>query len=96
MEVIAALGAWALSNSPMSRFLYSPNITAELGPLLSHDASIYLPGSAQFDTATDRYEKMSRNPGISIVVEVSNEEDIQATVRLSLRISILTYERVRD
>lgn len=86
MEVIAAIGAWALtafSSLPESFSGFSLNgfltpktdIIAELGPFLSSNASIFLPGSQQFDNATTRWQ-MYQDPNITVVVEVATEGDV--------------------
>lgn len=87
MEVIAAIGAWALtafSSSPESFSGFSllapkADIIAELGPFLSSNASIFLPGSRQFANATTRWQ-MYQDPNITVVVEVATESDVQETV----------------
>ena len=79
--------AWALSlfNSPKfflqtSLGLSNIDVEADLGPRLSTEAAIYLPGSNGFETATDRWIPW-RNPGFDVVVEVATEEDVGETVR---------------
>lgn len=56
-----------------------PNITQELGPLLSPNATIVFPGSAEFLVATDRDNEQDP-PTYSVVVEVATESDVQETV----------------
>jgi hypothetical protein len=58
-----------------------PNITEELGPLLSSNAAIIFPGSAEFLVATDRDNEIDP-PTYAVVVEVATESDVQATVSL--------------
>ncbi|ORY54706.1 uncharacterized protein BCR38DRAFT_403853 [Pseudomassariella vexata] len=58
----------------------SPNITAELGPLLSTNARIYLPGSEAFETATTRWSVLLQ-PAIAVVVMPAVEEDVVQTVK---------------
>ncbi|RDW63408.1 hypothetical protein BP6252_10953 [Coleophoma cylindrospora] len=65
----------------------SPNITAELGPFLSSDATIIFPGSAEFLVATDRDNEQAP-PTYAVVVEVATESDVQATVRYANRHNI--------
>ena len=57
------------------------NITEELGPLLSPNAAIIFPGSAQFLVATDRDNEQDP-PTFAVVVEVATESDVQETVSL--------------
>lgn len=54
----------------------------QLGSFLSPEASIYLPGSALFDTATQRWQEW-RPPNFLAAVEVANAEDVQHTVIIS-------------
>lgn len=58
-----------------------PNITEELGPLLSPNAAIIFPGSAEFLVATDR-DNEQNPPTYAVVVEVATESDVQETVRV--------------
>ncbi|KIM94075.1 hypothetical protein OIDMADRAFT_136488 [Oidiodendron maius Zn] len=57
-----------------------PNITKELGPLLSPGAAIVFPGSPEFLIATDR-DNEEDPPTFSVIVEVATESDVQETVR---------------
>ena len=57
------------------------NITEELGPLLSPNAAIIFPGSAEFLVATDR-DNEQEPPTFAVVVEVATESDVQETVSL--------------
>lgn len=56
-----------------------PNITKELGPLLSPGAAIVFPGSPEFLVATDR-DNEEYPPTFSVIVEVATESDVQETV----------------
>ncbi|KAI1459380.1 hypothetical protein F4805DRAFT_473318 [Annulohypoxylon moriforme] len=59
------------------------NIAADLGPLLSPQASIVLPGEATFANLTSRWREY-RAPNISAVVQAATEADVQKTVRYSV------------
>ena len=61
-----------------------PNITKELGPLLSPGAAIVFPGSPEFLIATDR-DNEEDPPTFSVIVEVATESDVQETVSFCLR-----------
>lgn len=61
-----------------------PNITQELGPLLSPGAVIIFPGSTEFLVATDRDNEQDP-PTYAVVVEVASESDVQETVSFCLR-----------
>ena len=54
-------------------------IITELGPHLSPNASIILPGSPEFANATLRWQEY-KDPNITIVVKVATESDVQQTV----------------
>lgn len=56
-----------------------PNITKELGHLLSSKAAILFPGSAEFLIATDRDNELYP-PNYAVVVEVATENDVQEAV----------------
>jgi hypothetical protein len=76
---------WVAIASPLlvdSSYVY-PNITTELGALLSPGAAIVFPGSAEFLVATDRDNKQSP-PTYAVVVEVATESDVQETASLCL------------
>lgn len=88
MEAIAAIGAWALGVLSFSHPFTGPsfsqiaprtNILAELGPLLSSNASIFLPGSEQFTNATTRWQQYN-DPNVTVVVQVATESDVQEAV----------------
>jgi hypothetical protein len=57
----------------------SLDIETILGPRLSSNASIFLPGSSEFSDATLRWQEWE-SPNITIVVEVATENDVQETV----------------
>lgn len=61
-----------------------PNITQELGPLLSPSAVIIFPGSTEFLVATNRDNEQDP-PTYAVVVEVASESDVQETVSFCLR-----------
>ena len=54
-------------------------LLAGLQPLLSNESSIYLPDSQQYVDATTRWDA-STHPGLSAVVKVASEADVQRTV----------------
>lgn len=56
-----------------------PDISSGLGPLLSADASILLPGSGAFDNKTIRWQEF-QSPTVRAVVVVATEQDVQQTV----------------
>jgi hypothetical protein len=55
-------------------------INSTLGPQLSASAQIYLPGSAGFNTSTERWNSHI-TPTFAVVVKVATEADVQATIR---------------
>lgn len=57
----------------------SINIIPDLGPLLSPQASIVLPGDATFVNLTRRWREYEA-PTVSAVVQVAAEADVQHTV----------------
>ena len=85
MEVIVAFAAWGLraicSQAGMSGGLCPtiPNASADLGPLLSKQAHIYLPGSNEFGEKSTRWQEYNK-PDITTVVEVASENDVVETV----------------
>jgi len=89
MNSVTTLAAWALgiiSSAPILLqgytqhiFTKQPDIVSRLGPQLSPNASILLPGSADFRNATTRWQ-LYREPEIDVVVEVANDQDVQRTV----------------
>jgi hypothetical protein len=87
MSLIASsfIRSVAIAFSLLIRFSCAyPNITRELGPLLSPGAAIVFPGSAQFLVDTDR-DNEEYPPTFSVIVEVATESDVQETVSFSLR-----------
>lgn len=89
MELIITFIAWAFGaisslsvfqTSPLSLFFSKQaTIISELGPQLSPNASILLPGSTEFTDAATRWQQY-RKPDVNVVVQVTNEHDIQRTV----------------
>jgi hypothetical protein len=55
------------------------NIEAELGSLLSPNATIIYRTDFRFGNATERWQEY-KSPSINIVVEVATESDVQETV----------------
>jgi len=94
--VSAGIAAWILSayNNLQMPFL-SPiprdqnthwnNITSQLGPLLSPNASIYFPGSDGFERGAYRWQAWS-SPTIDVVVHVVTESDVEQAVRYANQI----------
>ncbi|PLB51157.1 FAD binding domain-containing protein [Aspergillus steynii IBT 23096] len=87
MEVVAALGAWALGkfNTSLpwinhSSALQHPGIIADLGPKLSSGAQILFPDSPGFDVATARYSQYGA-PNFTVVVQVAQEDDVAETIK---------------
>lgn len=75
-----AISSWAFSlDYAPSIYLRPADIVSELGPKLSPNASIILPGSADFIISTTRWQQY-RSPEINVAVEVTNERDIRETV----------------
>lgn len=54
---------------------------ADLRPLLSHKAGIYLPGSTDYADATTRWDAPTQL-GLDLVVKVASEADVQHTVSI--------------
>lgn len=95
MELITTVGAWALGSvssytaglclgflPAFTSNIFSPvdsSLASDLGPRLSQNAAILLPGSADSTIATDRWQQYVV-PNITVVVEVATESDIQQTV----------------
>ncbi|KAI1777235.1 hypothetical protein F4818DRAFT_341465 [Hypoxylon cercidicola] len=90
MEVLAAGVAYTINNfSPQkvltklglaSLIASNVNLLGDLGPKLSPEASILLPGDAEFANLTSRWREWHA-PNIAAVVEVATEADVQQTVR---------------
>ena len=55
-------------------------IASTLGPQLSTKAHVHFPGSANFNTSTERWNSHI-TPTFAVVVEVATEADVQATIR---------------
>ena len=60
----------------------SSTVQLELGPLLSKNASIYFPNSAQFANLTERWSA-AVDPNFAVVVVPGVAEDVAATVSSS-------------
>jgi FAD/FMN-containing dehydrogenase len=56
------------------------NVDSTLYPLLTTHAKVHLPGSAGFNTSTDRWN-INSTPTFEIVVEVATEADVQAAIQ---------------
>ncbi|KAF2471875.1 FAD-binding domain-containing protein [Lindgomyces ingoldianus] len=56
------------------------SINRDLGPLLSQEAQIYLPGSEGFSNATTRWSAAAR-PDFKAIVKVKTEADVQHTIK---------------
>lgn len=90
MAAKATLGIWIikylmlLSCLNSLGFTYSTRglstIIKRLAPLLSPNASIVYPGSAEFDVAIERFNTYFA-PNFTVAVEVATEKDIQEVVR---------------
>ncbi len=61
----------------------SSTVQLELGPLLSENASIYFPNSAQFANLTQRWSA-AVDPNFAVVVVPGIAKDVAATVGSSL------------
>ena len=55
------------------------NIQSQLGPLLSKGATLYFPGTPQFENATSRWSAYAE-PNVAIVVQPAADEDVATTV----------------
>ena len=55
------------------------NIQHQLGPLLSPGATLYFPGTSQFENATSRWSSYAE-PNVAIVVESATDKDVTTTV----------------
>ena len=62
-------------------------IQNQLGPLLSSGATLYFPGTPQFENATSRWSAYAE-PNVAIVVEPAADQDVATTVLLSLHIQL--------
>ncbi|KAF2973017.1 hypothetical protein GQX73_g638 [Xylaria multiplex] len=56
-------------------------LSADLGPKLSSEAAIVLPGDSDFAKLTARWREY-QSPGISAVVKVATESDVQQTIEV--------------
>lgn len=59
-------------------------MTGDLGPQLSKGALVYLPGSDQFDTLTERWQLFAP-PTFVAVVAAKSERDVELAVSLHRR-----------
>ncbi|KAB5566330.1 hypothetical protein GE09DRAFT_1171507 [Coniochaeta sp. 2T2.1] len=73
----------------------SSNIVAELGPLLSPDASIILRSDTRFATLTSRWREHLA-PKFSVVVQTATEADVQHTIRYAAEGDIPFVARAGD
>ncbi|KAK5727767.1 hypothetical protein LTR17_012529 [Elasticomyces elasticus] len=82
----SAIVAAAWMRSAFRDPAYSPthhaNITAELSPLLSANASILGPGSTGWSEAALRWQPW-KSPALDIIVEVATEQDIEHSIRVA-------------
>lgn len=67
------------------------DIQRHLGPLLSNGASLYFPGSLQYENITDRWSAFAR-PTIAVVVEPRNSQDVATTVWMLPFVCWLSFE----
>ena len=56
------------------------NVQRQLGPLLAKGASLYFPGTPQFQDATSRWSTY-KAPNIAVVVEPGSAKDVATAVR---------------
>lgn len=63
------------------------DIQQHLGPLLSKGASLYFPGSSQYENYTDRWSKFAK-PTIAVVVEPANSQDVATTVTFANKVGL--------
>ncbi|KAI1418448.1 hypothetical protein F5Y13DRAFT_149192 [Hypoxylon sp. FL1857] len=80
LRCISSINILARESLPIVGMTDNINIVADLGPLLSPQASIVLPGDAAFANITSRWREYQA-PDISAVVQVAAEADVQQTVR---------------
>ncbi|KAK3330044.1 hypothetical protein B0H66DRAFT_43569 [Apodospora peruviana] len=76
--VLVTTAAAGNSNHPPGP--HTPDIKAELGPLLSRNAQIITPSSPHFGEFTERY-LLSNSPEYSVVVVVDTEDDVSKAVK---------------
>ncbi|KAJ4214292.1 hypothetical protein NW759_010310 [Fusarium solani] len=70
----------ASAASTASTCFPAKKIAAQLGPMLSADAEIYIPNQADFVDVSLRWSKFAA-PSYAAYVKVASEEDVQAIVR---------------
>ncbi|KAF2668714.1 FAD binding domain-containing protein [Microthyrium microscopicum] len=88
MEAVLYVGTLALGaissvfsgQNPLNLYFSTPNITAELGPLIS--GTILLPDDTRWVNATARWQEHAA-PSYRAIVEVATEKDIQETIRFA-------------
>ena len=71
-------GAWSFTSEPSMRECYT--IAADLGPRLSADATLVLPGNSSFHALEIRASSPRIEPTFTAIVEVATEDDVQQTV----------------
>ncbi|UPK95421.1 hypothetical protein LCI18_006356 [Fusarium solani-melongenae] len=76
----AAFFSLASAASTASICFPAKKIAAQLGPMLSADAEIYIPNQPDFFDASMRWSKFAA-PSYAAYVKVASEEDVQAVVR---------------
>lgn len=69
----------ASAASTASTCFPAKKIAAQLGPMLSADAEIYIPNQVDFFDASLRWSKFAA-PSYATYVKVASEEDVQAIV----------------
>ena len=85
---IASVVPWLPSSTSGNLFfsvLYPKQLSGPIAELKSHlsgDALVLLPGGELFMQATTRWQRY-RDPDITLVVDVANEQDVQQTVSLT-------------
>ncbi|KAK5675709.1 hypothetical protein LTS10_011809 [Elasticomyces elasticus] len=80
--VVAAAWVHSAFRGPAYSPTHHANITAELSPLLSANASILGPGSTGWSEAALRWQPWKR-PVLDIIVEVVTEQDIEHSIRVA-------------
>lgn len=78
----AAVAPYDVSRSSLRTYFNykTASIEADLGSLLSPNASIISRANPRFGNATERWQEYN-SPAINIVIEVATEADVQETVR---------------
>lgn len=77
------IGAYTTScdvNANLRRLYKRGDILTDLGPKLSSNAHIHLPGSSGFTEGTTRWSTLGQ-PDVDVVVQVATENDVAETVR---------------